>query len=114
MGRQSQSLQCNDTTNPQPNRQQWPVVILAAAATDCPVAKSDNLGATKTMTKTNVRPWQKGDNTGGYNNGDENGPPSSPADGEGNDAAAGNDRGKATAAEDDSGDADAGTSSGVT
>ncbi len=42
---------------------------------------ADNLGATKTTRKRNVGPWQQGDNKGGYDDGGDNRPPSSPADG---------------------------------
>jgi hypothetical protein len=56
MGRQLQSLQQNDATDPQPNGQQRPVVVPAAAAADHPAAMSDNSGATKTVTKTNDGP----------------------------------------------------------
>ncbi len=72
------------------------------------MAKSDNLGATKTTTKTNIGPWQQSNNTGGYNDGDNNGSPSSPADGEDNNAAMGANQGKATTVDNDGGDADAG------
>jgi hypothetical protein len=72
---------------------------------------SDNSGATKTTRKTNVGPWQQGNIKGGYDDGGDDGPPSSPADRENNDAAAGDNQGNATAADVDGGDADAGTSS---
>ncbi len=63
--------------------------------------------------KTNVGPWQQGNNKGGFNDGGNNGPPSSPADGEDTNTTAGNDQGDATAGDFDGGDADAGTSSVV-
>ncbi len=49
----------------------------------------------------------------GHDYWDDDGPPSSPADGEDNDAVTGNNQGDATAADVDRGDADAGTSSVV-
>jgi hypothetical protein len=104
-------LQCNDATNPQQNQQQWPVVIPTAAATDCPAAMSDNLGASKMTNTTNVGPWQQGKGTRGYNNGGNDRPPSSPANGEDNNAAVGNKHGDATTAGNNNGDMDAGTSS---
>jgi hypothetical protein len=69
---------------------------------------SDYSGVTKTARKTNVGPWQRGDNKGGYNDVGDNGPPSSPANGEDNDAATGDDLGNATAADVDRGNADTG------
>ncbi len=113
MGRRLQSLRRNDATDPQPNGQRRPVVVPTAAATDHPAAMSDDSGATKTTRKTNVGPWQQGNNTGGFDDGGDNGPSSSPADREDNDAAAGNDQGNATAADVNRGDEDAGTSSVV-
>ena len=92
----------------QPKGQWWPVVVLVAAATVHPAAMSDNLGATKTTRKTNVGPWQQGDNKGGYDNGGADGLPSSPTDGEDNNAAAGDDQDDATAADINGDDADAG------
>ena len=68
---------------------------------------SDDSGATKTTRKTNIGPWQQGHNKGGYDNGGYDGPPSSPADGEDNNAAAGNDQGDATATDVNGGGADA-------
>ncbi len=92
----------------QPKGQWWPVVVLVAAATVHPAAMSDNLGATKTTRKTNVGPWQQSDNKGGYDNGGANTLPSSPANGQDNNAAAGNNQGDATVMDIDGGDADAG------
>jgi hypothetical protein len=63
------------------------------------------------MRKTNVGPWQQGKNRGGYNDRGSNGLPSSPANGEDNDAAVGNDQGNATSTDVDRGNVDAGTSS---
>jgi hypothetical protein len=74
---------------------------------------SDNLGLTKTTRKTNICPWQQGDNKGGYDDGGNDGLSSSPADREDNDTAAGDDQGDATAADIDGGDADTGMSSVV-
>ncbi len=54
-------------------------------------------GGTKTTRKVNIGPWQQGNNTGGDNNGSNDGPPSSPAHGEDNNATAGNDQGNAIA-----------------
>jgi hypothetical protein len=65
MGRRLQSLQQNDAANPQPNGQQQPVVVPAAAAADHPAAMLDISEATKVATKTNVGPWQQGNNKGG-------------------------------------------------
>jgi hypothetical protein len=73
----------------------------------------DSSRATKTTKKTNVGLWQQGDNKDGYNDGGNNGPPSSPADGEDNNTAAGDDQGEATTADIDRGNADARTSSVV-
>jgi hypothetical protein len=56
MGRQLLLLWHNDATNPQSKGQQWPAIVPAAAAMDHPAAMPDNLGATKTMRKTNVGP----------------------------------------------------------
>jgi hypothetical protein len=113
MGRWLQLLQQNDATNPQPNGQQWPFVVPAATVTDQLAAMPDNSGATKTTRKTNVGPWQQGNNTGGYGNAGNNGPPSSPTDREDNDTAACNNQGNPTTVEVNGGDADAGTLSVV-
>jgi hypothetical protein len=79
MGRRLQLLWRNDTTDPQKNRQQGPAVVPAATATDHPVEKPDNSGATKTTTTmTNVGPWQQGQDAGGHNDGGNNAPPSPP------------------------------------
>ncbi len=106
-------MQCNDATDPHPNGQQRPIIVPAAAAADHPAAMSDYSGAAKTTRKTNVGPWQQGDNTGGYYDRGNDGPPSSPADRDDNYATAGDDQGNATAADVDSGNADAGTLSVV-
>jgi hypothetical protein len=97
----------------QPNGQQWSVVIPAATAMDHLAAMLDNSRVTKTTRKMNTGSWQQGKNKGRYNNGGDNGPPSSPTNGEDNDAAAGNEQGNATAADVDGGNVDAGTSSVV-
>ncbi len=79
IGRWSQLLQCNDATNPQQNWRWRSFVIPTAAAMDCPVAMLDNWGASKMTNTTNVRPWQQSKGTREYNNGGNDGPPSSPA-----------------------------------
>jgi hypothetical protein len=103
----------NDATNQQLNGQRRPVVVPAAAATDHPASLSDNSGATKITRKINIGLWQQGNNAGGYDDGGDNGPPSSPADWEDNDAAMVNNQGATTAADVDRGDADTDTSSVV-
>jgi hypothetical protein len=55
---------------------------------------SDNSGATKTATTTNVGPWQQGNNMGWYEDRGDDGP-----DREDNDATTGNNRGNRTATE---------------
>jgi hypothetical protein len=81
-------------------------MTLAVACTIAPWS-----GATKTTSKTNVGPWQQGNNTGGYYDGGDDGPPSSPTNWEDNDAATGDDQEDTTAVDVDSGNTDAGTSS---
>jgi hypothetical protein len=63
------------------------------------------------MSTTNVGPWQQGKGTRVYHNGGNNGLPSSPTNGEHNDATVGNDQGDATTAGNNGGNADTGTSS---
>jgi hypothetical protein len=98
MGRQSQLLRRNDATDLQPNGRQRPIVIPAAATADHPAAMLDNLGVTKAATKTNVGPCQQGNNTGGYNDRGDNGPHSSLANGEDNNATMVHYQGNTTAA----------------
>jgi hypothetical protein len=111
IGRRLQLLRQNDATNPQPNGRRRPVIIPTAAVADHTAAMSDNSGATKTVTKTNDGPWRQGNDTGGYDDRGDDGPHSSLADWEDNDA--GDNRGNTTATDDDGGDADAGTLSVV-
>jgi hypothetical protein len=113
IGRRSQSLRCNDATNPQQNRRRRLFDVPTAATTDHLAAMLDNSGTSKMTNTTKVGPWQQSKGTRGYDNGDNDGPPSPPTDGEDNDAAAGDNRGDVTAAGNGSGDADAGTSSVV-
>ncbi len=79
-------------------------MTLAAARTIAPRS-----GAMKMTRKMNVGPWQQGDNTGRYNYRGDDGPPSSPANGEDNNAAGGEDQGDVTAADVDGGDVVAGS-----
>jgi hypothetical protein len=72
---------------------------------------SDNSGTTKTTRKMEVGPWQQGNNNGGYDDRGDKGPPPSPADGEDDNTAAGEDQGDATSEDVHGGDADAGKSS---
>ncbi len=63
------------------------------------------------MTNTpNIGPWQQGKGTKGYNNWGNDGPPSSPADGDDNNATTSNNWGDATAVGNDGGNTDTGTS----
>jgi hypothetical protein len=67
------------------------------------------VGDNKGNTKTNVGPWKQDDNMERYNNRGNNSLPFSPTDREDNYAAAGNNRGNATATDDDGGNTNAGT-----
>jgi hypothetical protein len=95
----------------QPNGQQRPVVVPAAAATDRPAAMLDNLRVMKTTRKTNVGPWQQGNNKGGHVDGSDDGLLSFLSNREDNNAATGDNQGDVTAADISRGDADAGMSS---
>jgi hypothetical protein len=74
---------------------------------------SDNSGATKTMRKTNVGPWQQGNKTGGYNGSSDDRLPSSPANREDNNAAVDDNQGNTTAEDVNGGNADNGTLSDI-
>jgi hypothetical protein len=110
MGKRSQLLRQNDATNTLPNGGQWPIVIPAIAMVDHTAGMWDNLGVTKMATKTNVGPWQQGNNTEEYDDRGNNRPPSSLANREDNDAAMGNNQGNRTAMDNDGGNTDARTS----